>query len=173
MEKMEDPKNKEMFTPSMQLVNQSWVPGMVKNAIVDKKLTPEQRQISAEMMTAASKAIHAIYGASLTGGERSNAAQWAPMADDSYGARMAKLKAAQEWGKQQIELPPRQASIEAVPSNTPIQGQSAGSTVVRASVLPKAVAEANNVPANLSSRISQDEWDMMTPDQRKRMRGGK
>jgi len=89
--------NKEAFGTVPALASSQWVPNAISSRILDKALTPEQRQARTAVSQEAAQAINNIYGAALSAGEAARADQWAYKATDSFETTMTKLEQAKAW----------------------------------------------------------------------------
>jgi hypothetical protein len=89
--------NKEAFGTVPALASSQWLPNSISSRILDKALTPEQRQARTAVAQEAAQAINEIYGAALSAGESARADQWAYKATDSFETTMTKLKQARAW----------------------------------------------------------------------------
>lgn len=91
--------NKEAFGNVPALASSQWLPNAISSRILDKALTPEQRQARTAVAQEAAQAINDIYGAALSAGEAARADQWAYKATDSFETTMTKLKQARSWAE--------------------------------------------------------------------------
>lgn len=89
--------NKEAFGNIPALASSQWMPNAIGSRIINKNLTPEQRQARTAVAQEAAQAINQIYGAALSAGESARADQWAYKATDSFETTMTKMKQARAW----------------------------------------------------------------------------
>jgi len=117
IEKVEN--NKEAFGTVPALASSQWVPNAISSRILDKALTPEQRQARTAVAQEAAQAINDIYGAALSAGEAARADQWAYKATDSFETTMTKLKQARAWAASNANKFGRRESTAPAAAATP------------------------------------------------------
>jgi hypothetical protein len=122
IEKVES--NKEAFGTVPALASSQWVPNAISSRILDKALTPGQRQARTAVAQEAAQAINDIYGAALSAGEASRADQWAYKATDSFETTMTKLKQARAWAASNADKYGRKGATSSATTAAPAGGYS-------------------------------------------------